>query len=240
MQPHRTPTPSTKLTSTHDRPDIDNQQQPKAPASRRTPNASRPTASDVGYGSSGAAGLRRPNLRNPTPYQRTRAFPLSCSGAEMPQFGAWAGCGRPRQGRARGAGDLACGLLSQVAGLTCHGASAGLAMVWISAVRKTMSGSTIALGSDIAGIADERTSAVRRGFVLAGVVLVATTLTAAALYTYGRQNLAETVAQEAQHGWKEPEHTSRTFSDLLRRFDYIALSVTAVAVVGGVGCLIPL
>ena len=96
---------------------------------------------------------------------------------------------------------------------------------------------TLTLGSDLVGIADGRTSAVRRGFVLACVILIATVALGAGLYSYGKRTLHEQATQVMLQGGVG---ASEMNFDLLRRFDQIAWTVTAVAVVGGVGCLIPL
>jgi len=104
-------------------------------------------------------------------------------------------------------------------------------------VRKPMSGA-ITLGPEMAErIAEQRSSAIKRGLVLAGIIIAATTGLAAGLYFYGKQNLHEQAVQVMLRGGLGAAELN---FDLLRRFDQIALSVTAVAVLGGVGCLVPL
>lgn len=95
----------------------------------------------------------------------------------------------------------------------------------------------LTMNNEIAGMADERTSAFRRGLVLAGFILAITAGLGAGLYTYGKTVLHERAMEVVLRGGVG---ASEMNFDLLRRFDMIALSVTAVAVVGGVGSLIPL
>ena len=96
---------------------------------------------------------------------------------------------------------------------------------------------TLTLGSDIVSIGEGQTSAVRRGLLLAGVILLATVALGAGLYSYGKRTLHEQAEQVVLRGGVGASDMN---FDLLRRFDQIAWSVAAVAVVGGLGCLIPL
>lgn len=96
---------------------------------------------------------------------------------------------------------------------------------------------TLSLGTEIVGIADERSSAIKRSIALAVVIVTATIGIGAALYAYGKNALHEQAVQVMLRGGLG---ASELNFDLLRRFDQIALSVTAVTVVGGVGCLVPL
>ncbi|HEY5913170.1 MAG TPA: ATP-binding protein [Verrucomicrobiae bacterium] len=94
----------------------------------------------------------------------------------------------------------------------------------------------ITLGPEMVGsIAEGRSSAIRRGLTLAGVVLAATVGLAAGLYTYGKQNLHDQATQVMLRGGLG---ASELNFELLRRFDQIVLTVTAVALVGGIGCLV--
>lgn len=86
-------------------------------------------------------------------------------------------------------------------------------------------------------VADARTSAVRRALMLSGFILVATIALSASLYFYGKQALQQRARQVELRGGLG---ASQTNFELLQRIDHIALSVTAIVVFGGVGCLLPL
>ena len=86
-------------------------------------------------------------------------------------------------------------------------------------------------------VADERTSAVRRALVLSAVIFVATISLSASLYFYGKQALQQRARQVELRGGLG---ASQTNFELLQRVDHIALSVTAIVVFGGAGCLVPL
>ncbi len=96
----------------------------------------------------------------------------------------------------------------------------------------------ITLGPEmVETIAEERSSAIKRGLALAGLIIATTSGLAIGLYVYGKQNLHEQAVQVMLRGGLG---ASELNFDLLRHFDQIALGVSAVAVIGGVGCLIPL
>jgi len=86
-------------------------------------------------------------------------------------------------------------------------------------------------------VADERTSAVRRALLLSGVILVATISLSATLYLSNKQALQQRARQVELRGGLG---ASQTNFELLQRVDHIALSLTAIVVLGGVGCLLPL
>lgn len=86
-------------------------------------------------------------------------------------------------------------------------------------------------------IADERTSAVRRGVVLAVVVLVAAASMGITFYSYSKRALHEQATKVERAGGVG---ASELVFDFLHRFDQIALVITAAAAVGGAGCLVPL
>jgi len=98
--------------------------------------------------------------------------------------------------------------------------------------------SAVTWSDEFAGaVADERSSAVRRAVVLSGCILVATVVLSLAIYLTSKRAMQErAVAVELQGGIGAAE----TNFDLLQRIDHIALSMTALAVVGAAGCLVPL
>jgi len=86
-------------------------------------------------------------------------------------------------------------------------------------------------------VADERTSAVRRALVLSGVILVATLSLSATLYFYNKQALPGRAHQIELH---PSPNNSQNQIERMDHLDHIALSLTAIVVFGGVGCLVPL
>ena len=89
---------------------------------------------------------------------------------------------------------------------------------------------------ELAGtVADERSSAVRRAFVLSGLILAFTVGLSAWMYLYEKQHLQERAAQVQQHGVQTPDPTF----DMLRRVDRLALSVMRLARAAGQGPLAP-
>jgi PAS domain S-box-containing protein len=100
-----------------------------------------------------------------------------------------------------------------------------------------MTSAAASWSGETSAVADERTSAIRRSLVLAIVVLVATVGIIASLYFYGKQALQQRAKQVELRGGLG---ASETNFEMLRRLDRLALSVTSIAVVGGVGCLVPL
>jgi len=86
-------------------------------------------------------------------------------------------------------------------------------------------------------VADERTSAVRRALVLSGVILVATLSLSATLYFYNKQAPPGRVHQIELH---TSPNNSQNQIERTEHLDHIALSLTAIVVFGGVGCLVPL
>jgi PAS domain S-box-containing protein len=86
-------------------------------------------------------------------------------------------------------------------------------------------------------LAESRSSATVRGVVLSAIIFAATVGMGAGLYFYGKRTLHEQAIQVELRGGLG---ASETNFDLLRRFDQIALSVTTLALVGGIGCLVPL
>lgn len=86
-------------------------------------------------------------------------------------------------------------------------------------------------------VADERSSAVRRALALSGFILVVTVSLTVALYLAGKHSLHERAVQVELRGGIDAAETN---FDLLRRVDRMALSLTAIALVGVVGCLAPL
>jgi PAS domain S-box-containing protein len=91
---------------------------------------------------------------------------------------------------------------------------------------------------ELAGaVADERSSAVRRAIVLSCCILVATVGLSLAIYAAGKRMMQQRAVQVELRGGLGAAETN---FDLLRHVDHIALSMTALAVVGGVGCLVPL
>lgn len=124
---------------------------------------------------------------------------------------------------------LAYGLLSQGQILQAdarHG--------WNSRAERSGNNRNMNLGGDLS---TQRTSAVRRGVVLSAVILVATVSAGVLLYTQGKHTLQEQVNQVELRGGLGATEMNR---DLLKRFDQIALGITAIAVVGSAGCLAPL
>jgi PAS domain S-box-containing protein len=92
-------------------------------------------------------------------------------------------------------------------------------------------------GETTSVVADDRTSAIRRSLVLGIIVLVATVSISTSLYLYGKQTLQQDAKQVELRGGLG---ASETNFEMLRRVERLALSVTSIAIVGGVGCLIPL
>ena len=91
---------------------------------------------------------------------------------------------------------------------------------------------------ELAGaVADERSSAVRRAIVLSCCILVATLGLSLAIYVAGKRMMEQRAVQVELRGGVGAAETN---FDLLRHVDHIALSMTALAVVGGLGCLVPL
>lgn len=96
----------------------------------------------------------------------------------------------------------------------------------------------VAWSDELAGtVQDERSSAVRRAVVLSVLVLLATLALSAGIYLAGKHDLNERARQVELRGGVGA--TESNF-DLLRRVDHIALSMVALALVGGVGCFVPL
>jgi PAS domain S-box-containing protein len=91
---------------------------------------------------------------------------------------------------------------------------------------------------ELAGaVEDERSSAVRRAFGLSGFILLVTVSVTVALYLFGKHSLHERAVQVELRGGIEAAETN---FDLLKRVDRLALSMSALAVVGGLGSLAPL
>lgn len=91
---------------------------------------------------------------------------------------------------------------------------------------------------ELAGtVADERSSAVRRAILLSSCILVATVALSTAIYVGGKRAMQERAVQVELRGGLGAAETN---FDLLRHVDHIALSMTALAIVGGVGCIVPL
>lgn len=88
----------------------------------------------------------------------------------------------------------------------------------------------------VGSIAEERSSAIKRGLALAVVIIVATIGLAAGLYFSVKHSLHDQAVQVMLRGGLG---ASELNFDMLRRFDQIAVTLAAVAVIGGVGCLIP-
>jgi PAS domain S-box-containing protein len=78
-----------------------------------------------------------------------------------------------------------------------------------------------------------RSVAVRRGVAFSVVILLITVSLCGGLYFYGKRSFDDR-ANNFRPGLGEIRR------DLLQRMDHIALTVTAIGVVGGVGCLVPL
>jgi two-component system sensor kinase FixL len=95
----------------------------------------------------------------------------------------------------------------------------------------------LTLGTEMVEIDDQRSSAIKRGVALAGVILAVTATIGACLYAYGKNVLRDQAERVMLRGGLG---ASELNFDLLRRFDQIALSVTGVALIGGVGSLAPL
>ena len=85
--------------------------------------------------------------------------------------------------------------------------------------------------------AEDRGTAIRRGTALSVLILAVTVGLCAGLYLYGKKSLDDKAIQADSHVGLGVGEIRR---DLLQRMDHIALSVTAMAVVGGLGCLVPL
>jgi hypothetical protein len=92
-------------------------------------------------------------------------------------------------------------------------------------------------GETASVVADDRTSAIKRSLALGIVVLVATVSISTSLYLYGKQTLQQHAKQVELRGGLG---ASEANFEMLRRVDRLAFSVTSIAIVGGVGCLIPL
>ncbi|HWV99040.1 MAG TPA: ATP-binding protein [Candidatus Acidoferrum sp.] len=91
---------------------------------------------------------------------------------------------------------------------------------------------------ELAGtVADERSSAGRRAVVLSSCILVATVGLSLAIYFGGKRAMQERAVQVELRGGIGAAETN---FDLLRHVDHIALSMTALAIVGGLGSLVPL
>src|SRR3974390_3218923 len=80
---------------------------------------------------------------------------------------------------------------------------------------------------------ENRSVAVRRGVTFSVVILLITVSLCTGLYLYGKRSLDDR-ANNFRPGLGEIRR------DLLQRMDHIALSITAIGVVGGLGCLVPL
>ena len=80
---------------------------------------------------------------------------------------------------------------------------------------------------------EDRSVAVRRGMALSVFLLLITVGLCAGLYFYGKRSL-DNGANNFRPGLGEIQR------DILKRMDHIALSITGIAVVGGLGCLVPL
>ncbi len=89
----------------------------------------------------------------------------------------------------------------------------------------------------VGSIAEERSSAIKRGLALAVIIIAATIGLAAGLYFSVKHSLHDQAVQVMLRGGLGASDLN---FDMLRRFDQIALTLAAVAVVGGVGCLVPL
>jgi PAS domain S-box-containing protein len=82
-----------------------------------------------------------------------------------------------------------------------------------------------------------RGAAFRRGMASSVLILAITTGLCAGVYYYGKQGLDDRASRVDSHQVLGSGEIRR---DLLQRMDRIAISVTAMAVVGGLGCLVPL
>lgn len=91
---------------------------------------------------------------------------------------------------------------------------------------------------ELAGtVADERSSAIRRAILLSSCILAATVGLSLAIFLGGKRVMQERAVQVELRGGVGAAETN---FDLLRHVDQIALSMTALAIVGGVGCIVPL
>ncbi|HYV28474.1 MAG TPA: PAS domain S-box protein, partial [Candidatus Eisenbacteria bacterium] len=86
------------------------------------------------------------------------------------------------------------------------------------------------------GDAEDRSAAIRRAIALSIVILAVTVALCGGLYSYGK------------HAFDDRTRTDRSaalgagdiHADLQQRLDRIAISITAMAAVGGIGCLVPI
>jgi len=92
-------------------------------------------------------------------------------------------------------------------------------------------------GETASVVADDRTSAIRRSLALGIIMLVATVSISTSLYLYGKQTLQQQAKQVELRGGLG---ASEANFEMLRRVDRLAFSVTSIAIVGGIGCLVPL
>ena len=84
---------------------------------------------------------------------------------------------------------------------------------------------------------EDRGPAIRRGMLLSGIILAITVALCVGLYVYGKQALQDRATRIESH----PEAGQNDIRpDLLQRMDRIAISVTAMAIIGGFGGLVPL
>ncbi|HTL59552.1 MAG TPA: ATP-binding protein [Candidatus Limnocylindrales bacterium] len=84
--------------------------------------------------------------------------------------------------------------------------------------------------NELSGVGgDDRSAAIRRATALSIIILAITVASCGGLYSYGKH---------AFDSRNKTEGEARR--DMLQRMDRIAISVTAMAAVGGVGCLVPL
>ncbi len=86
-------------------------------------------------------------------------------------------------------------------------------------------------------VADERSSAIRRAILLSSCILTATVAMSLAIYVSGKRAMHERAVEVELRGGIGAAETN---FDLLRHVDHIAVSMTSLALVGGVGCLVPL
>ncbi len=85
--------------------------------------------------------------------------------------------------------------------------------------------------------ADVRRAAVRRAILLSFFILALTVGLCAGLYGYVKQTFHEVAARQDS----DPSpHVRALQADLLARVDHLAFSVTAMAILGGLGSLVPL
>src|SRR6476661_6614132 len=85
--------------------------------------------------------------------------------------------------------------------------------------------------------ADLHRAAVRRAIIFSVIILAITVGLCAGLYTYEKQTFHDL---ESRQESETSPHAQALRRDLLERVDRLALSVTAMAILGGLGSLVPL